>query len=304
MREERSTTTDEAARGESGRRHRRVGRRHRRSAGARTGGILGAAAVAAALVVGVALLTGPDEEVTDTAARVATDTATEAEENAAPGDETSSPRPASPSANLSPSPTPTSPSRSASPSSTASPTRAAAATSIRSRPTATRSARPKAPSPARTAPAPAPVGPVGPDPKLSGPRSSTQSTSEAEAMSLRLLNGERATVGLPPLALRTDLSEFARRWARHMRTSGFGHSSNSDTKYLVTGGRTWIGENIVWWSDASMTAQEAAEKFQSMWRHSPGHYKSQTSTSFTEVGVGIHHDDSGWWGVHNFSDAP
>ncbi|MCH0540342.1 CAP domain-containing protein [Streptomyces sp. MUM 203J] len=122
-------------------------------------------------------------------------------------------------------------------------------------------------------------------------------------MSLRLLNAERATVGLPPLTLRTDLSDFARKWAQHMRTSGFGHSSDSDTAYLVTGGRTWIGENIVWWSDESMTAQEAAEKFQAMWRHSPGHYKGQTSTSFTEVGVGIYHDDSGWWGVHNFSDA-
>ncbi|WP_240136429.1 CAP domain-containing protein [Streptomyces sp. MUM 178J] len=127
--------------------------------------------------------------------------------------------------------------------------------------------------------------------------------SEAEALSLKLLNAERATVNLPPLTLRTDLSDFARRWARHMSTSGFGHSSDSDTGYLVTGSRTWIGENIVWWSDESMSAQEAAEKFQSMWRHSPGHYKAQTSTSFTEVGVGIYHDDSGWWGVHNFSDA-
>ncbi|OII61513.1 hypothetical protein BJP40_05195 [Streptomyces sp. CC53] len=122
-------------------------------------------------------------------------------------------------------------------------------------------------------------------------------------MSLRLLNAERATVGLPPLALRADLSDFARRWAAHMSASGFGHSGDGDREYLVTGGRTWVGENIVWYSDASMTAQEVAEKFQSMWRHSPGHYKAQTSASFTEVGVGIHRDESGWWGVHNFSDA-
>ncbi len=52
-----------------------------------------------------------------------------------------------------------------------------------------------------------------------------------------------------------------------------------------------------------MSAQEVAEKFQSMWRHSPGHYKAQTDASFTEVGVGIHRDGSGWWGVHNFSDG-
>ncbi|WP_354645254.1 CAP domain-containing protein [Kitasatospora camelliae] len=121
-------------------------------------------------------------------------------------------------------------------------------------------------------------------------------------MSLQLLNGERATVGLPPLTLKADLSDFARTWALHMRTSGFAHSG-SQSGYLVTGTRTWIGENIVMWSDTSMTAQEAAEKFQEMWRHSPGHYKAQTSPSFTEVGVGIYHDASGWWGVHNFSDA-
>ncbi|MEU8513406.1 CAP domain-containing protein [Kitasatospora sp. NPDC048722] len=138
---------------------------------------------------------------------------------------------------------------------------------------------------------------------LPGPRSSSQSVTDAEAESLQLLNGERATVGLPPLTLKADLSDYARNWAHHMRDNGFGHSSNTDSQYLVTGTRTWIGENIVWWSDASMTAQEAAEKFQSMWRHSPGHYKAQTNASFTEVGVGIYHDETGWWGVHNFSDG-
>ncbi|GAA3092547.1 hypothetical protein GCM10020254_41980 [Streptomyces goshikiensis] len=120
---------------------------------------------------------------------------------------------------------------------------------------------------------------------------------------LQLLNAERAAVGRPPLALRQDLSDFARKWAEHMRTSGFSHSSSEERAYLKTGTRTWTGENIVWFSDASMTAQEAAEKFQSMWRHSPGHYKAQVSPDFTEVGVGLHHDSSGWWGVHNFSDG-
>ncbi|WP_405959413.1 CAP domain-containing protein (plasmid) [Streptomyces sp. NBC_00868] len=122
-------------------------------------------------------------------------------------------------------------------------------------------------------------------------------------MSLELLNIERARVGLPPLVLKTDLSGFARSWALHMRNQGFAHSSNEQRDALATGSRTWVGENIVWWSDKAMTAQQAAEKFQSMWRHSPGHYKSQTNTQFTEVGVGLYHDETGWWGVHNFSDG-
>ncbi|MFF4443336.1 CAP domain-containing protein [Streptomyces sp. NPDC001502] len=146
-------------------------------------------------------------------------------------------------------------------------------------------------------------GPTGPDPKVPGPRTSTQDVATAQSLSLQLLNNERAAVGRPPLALKQDLSDFARKWAEHMKNNGFAHSSSADRAYLKTGSRTWTGENIVWYSDASMTAQEAAEKFQSMWRHSSGHYKAQVNPDFTEVGVGLYHDSSGWWGVHNFSDG-
>ncbi|THA85189.1 CAP domain-containing protein [Streptomyces sp. A0592] len=157
--------------------------------------------------------------------------------------------------------------------------------------------------PAQPTRGPAGSGPVGPDPKVPGVRIATQEVRTAQSLSLQLLNSERATVGRPPLVLKQDLSDFARKWAEHMKKNGFGHSSHEERAYLNTGSRTWTGENIVWWSDASMTAQEAAEKFQSMWRHSPGHYKAQVSAEFTEVGVGLHHDASGWWGVHNFSDG-
>ncbi|MFB6826067.1 CAP domain-containing protein [Streptomyces virginiae] len=146
-------------------------------------------------------------------------------------------------------------------------------------------------------------GPTGPDPKVPGPRTTTQDLATAQSLSLQLLNNERAAVGRPPLALKQDLSAFARQWAEHMRNNGFAHSSSDDRAYLKTGSRTWTGENIVWFSDASMTAQEAAEKCQSMWRHSSGHYKAQVNPDFTEVGVGLYRDSTGWWGVHNFSDG-
>ncbi|MFJ7592242.1 CAP domain-containing protein [Streptomyces sp. NPDC097617] len=163
---------------------------------------------------------------------------------------------------------------------------------------AERSAKPSAPSTR-----PAGSGPTGPDPKVPGARTTTQDVAVAQSLSLQLLNGERAAVGRPPLVLKRDLSDFARTWAEHMKNSGFSHSSSDDRAYLKTGSRTWTGENIVWYSDASMTAQEAAEKFQSMWRHSSGHYKAQVNPDFTEVGVGMYHDASGWWAVHNFSDG-
>ncbi|MFD7781562.1 CAP domain-containing protein [Streptomyces nojiriensis] len=166
-------------------------------------------------------------------------------------------------------------------------------------PATERTAKPTAPPTRGTSAS----GPTGPDPKVPGARTSTQDVATAQSLSLQLLNNERAAVGRPPLALKQDLSDFARKWAEHMSKSGFAHSSSADRAYLKTGSRTWTGENIVWFSDASMTAQEAAEKFQSMWRHSSGHYKAQVNPDFTEVGVGLYHDSSGWWGVHNFSDG-
>ncbi|MGC0415613.1 CAP domain-containing protein [Embleya sp. AB8] len=152
-----------------------------------------------------------------------------------------------------------------------------------------------------TAP-PAADGPPGANPTVRGNRPPSQSITDAEAMSLELLNAERAKVGLAPLRASTDLSDFARTWAEHMRRTGFAHSGR-ESDALVTGRRTGVAENIVWWGDPAMTARQAAEKFQDMWRHSPGHYRNQTDPTHTEVGIGLYHDDSGWWGVHEFSNG-
>ncbi|MGD9750043.1 MAG: lytic polysaccharide monooxygenase [Acidimicrobiia bacterium] len=127
--------------------------------------------------------------------------------------------------------------------------------------------------------------------------------SEAEQYSLQYLNGERAEVGLPPLRAAADLSANARRWAETMRRSGFRHSSDAELRPFITGTRTSWGENIVWWSDPNATPQQAAARFNQLWVDSPGHYANMTSTRWTEVGVGLYHDSSGWWGVHQFSNG-
>lgn len=121
-------------------------------------------------------------------------------------------------------------------------------------------------------------------------------------MSLELLNVERARVGLAPVRRASDLDDFARKWAEYMRRTGFAHSGR-EVDVLVKGARTGVSENIVWFSDGSMTARQAAEKFQDMWRHSPGHYRNQTDRSHTEVGIGLYRDESGWWGVHEFANG-
>ena len=49
-----------------------------------------------------------------------------------------------------------------------------------------------------------------------------------------------------------------------MRRAGFRLSSDSDIRQLIVGTRTSWGENIVWWSDADLTSQQAAARFNEM----------------------------------------
>ncbi|MGI9616137.1 MAG: CAP domain-containing protein [Acidimicrobiales bacterium] len=112
----------------------------------------------------------------------------------------------------------------------------------------------------------------------------------AEAESLRLLNGLRADLGVQ-LVTPSDqeMHAFARDWSLEMRRTGFRHSSPP----------RWF-ENIVWYSDETMTPAEAAAQFHAMWVDSPGHYDNMTNPEWSIVGVGMWHDESGWWGVHVF----
>ncbi|MCP3989479.1 MAG: CAP domain-containing protein [Actinomycetia bacterium] len=106
---------------------------------------------------------------------------------------------------------------------------------------------------------------------------------------MALLNELRASLGLGKVAsVDAEMSSFARSWSREMRESGFRHSSAQ-----------W-SENIVWWSDENMTPEEAAAKFHEMWVNSSGHYANMTKPKWTVVGIGFHHDESGWWGTHVF----
>ncbi|MEU9048228.1 MULTISPECIES: CAP domain-containing protein [unclassified Kitasatospora] len=119
---------------------------------------------------------------------------------------------------------------------------------------------------------------------------------------MKLINEERARNGVPALVVKNDLTEFAANWARHMRETGFAHSENaSGAGPSLTGSRTLTGECIVMWSDASLTGDQAAEQFQKMWTESPGHHAAQINPRYTQIGVGLYHDSSGWWGVHEFA---
>ncbi len=107
-------------------------------------------------------------------------------------------------------------------------------------------------------------------------------------MSLRLLNDERAVVGLPALQLDTTMSNYARDWSRTMAASSFRHSSGP------------YGENIAWYSDDALSPEDAGAYFNNAWRNSPGHYANMTNAAYTYVGIGFHHDAGGWWATHVF----
>lgn len=112
----------------------------------------------------------------------------------------------------------------------------------------------------------------------------------AEAESMRLLNELRTGLGVQTVTPSdAEMHTFARAWSLEMRRTGFRHSSPP----------RWF-ENIVWYSDDAMTPTEAAAQFHEMWVNSPGHYENMTNPDWSIVGVGMWHDESGWWGVHVF----
>ncbi len=138
---------------------------------------------------------------------------------------------------------------------------------------------------------PSTTAPVNTTPSTTAPATTTPSTGEidrANARSLQLLNELRVQQGLGVLASNATMAAFAQDWSLTMRQTGFRHSGGP------------YGENIVWYSDDSLTAEEAAERFHESWVNSPGHYANMTSPRWTQVGVGLYHDESGWWGTHVF----
>ena len=126
---------------------------------------------------------------------------------------------------------------------------------------------------------------------------------EAEAWSLRLLNDAREEAGVPEVSPAEDLTRFARDWSERMSEIGMQHSDQSARRALIDGDRRAVGENVAWLGDESLSSPVAAARLQQLWRESPGHYTNQIRPAWTEVGVGLHHDESGWWATHVFADG-
>lgn len=122
---------------------------------------------------------------------------------------------------------------------------------------------------------------------LAMPRSVVRRENAADA-SLRALNRLRENAGAGPVSMGVKMSDFAYGWSLEMSASGLRHSKGG------------YAENIAWHSDDEMTATQAAERFNAMWRNSSGHYSNMTNPAHTRVGIGLYRHASGWWATHVF----
>jgi len=114
-----------------------------------------------------------------------------------------------------------------------------------------------------------------------------------EAVTLCLLNGERADHGLAPLATDGQLARAAERHASDMvAKSYFAHEGQDgstvrdrigDTGYIPTSGRWVVGENLAWGTGALATPKSIVNA----WMNSPGHRANVLHPDYREIGFGI-----------------
>ena len=124
-------------------------------------------------------------------------------------------------------------------------------------------------TPTTPAPAPPPVLPTATDPP---------STAGYSSFVIALINGERASQGLPALSVDGTLMSNAQIWSDYMATSNvFYHSGQN------------VGENIA-------AGQDSPGAVMSAWIGSPGHYANILDPSYTRIGAGSSYSSSSTYG--------
>jgi len=106
-----------------------------------------------------------------------------------------------------------------------------------------------------------------------------------------LINDERASYGLQPVAPNTDLHQAAVSHSSEMIKQGyFEHTSPSGLTFMdrieatgyMRGTRSWtVGENLVWGTGPLSTPQALV----SAWMNSPPHRENLLRPTFREIGV-------------------
>lgn len=130
-----------------------------------------------------------------------------------------------------------------------------------------------APTPVIEEPAPVPAPPPAPAPAFAPV---AVSMASAELRVLDQLNGVRASVGLPPLALEAGLVDSARAQAGRIASSG---SLFHQDLHPLLGMWGTAGENVGYGPDVEVVHGALVA--------SPGHYANMVNGSFTHVGVAV-----------------
>lgn len=116
-----------------------------------------------------------------------------------------------------------------------------------------------------------------------------------EAHMLDLVNGERAAVGLPPLAWRDDVAAIAEGWSAYMASTGdFRHNDAyfSEATRQAIGSET-RGENV--------STAGSIDSSHTNLMNSPPHRANILSPEYTHIGIGAVQDASGrWWVTQGF----
>jgi uncharacterized YkwD family protein/spore coat assembly protein SafA len=115
-----------------------------------------------------------------------------------------------------------------------------------------------------------------------------------EAQVVKLVNAERAKVGLAPLMHNWELSRVARYKSQDMKAKNyFSHQSptyGSPFQMMQHFGITYrtAGENIA-------MGQRTPQEVMVAWMNSPGHRANILKAEFKEIGVGVAKDGSIYW---------
>ena len=117
------------------------------------------------------------------------------------------------------------------------------------------------------------------------------SQAQMESSITCLINDQRTTHGLAPVAPNTDLRQAALSHSNEMvNESYFEHTSPSGLTFMdrieqfgyMNGARTWtVGENLVWGNGPLSTPQALV----TAWMNSPPHRENLLRPTFRELGV-------------------
>ncbi len=123
-------------------------------------------------------------------------------------------------------------------------------------------------------------------------------TNEVTRQFHDLVNAERQSKGLQPLAYNTDGLQTAANIRTEEIISSFSHTRPNGQKFNTASGfesmGTTTGENIQQtYVKEGATASDLAQELFNNWKNSPGHYKNMMSDKYTKQSIGLKFVDNG-----------